>query len=215
MSNGLLRGWFCLSIAFATFAGVSLWAYQQTNAPVTVGGESQVGKAQKTTFHAKPAEPKHSPPQPIVPEVAAPAQVEAPLPFPDRPRFFPKGGKGFGRQMARVNLSDRLGLRLTKPSEDTILQLGIAETDGLIVEDVYAGSLAESVGIKIGDLLLSFDGQNVPSDVDQFHFQLENLKTNEAIDTVLLRDGNTATLKGLILPEAAPRFFPQRRPFGN
>jgi S1-C subfamily serine protease len=212
MSSASLRGLLCLGVAFAVFAGVGIWTYQQTKSPAA-------GKDLKTTAIAavgSQPKPKNAAFRGNAPKPALPA-LEQPMPFHEPPRFFQKGGgRGFGRKTQRINLSDRLGVRLDKPSEDAVLQLGIAETDGLIVAYVRVGSHADSAGMKVGDILLTLDGRNVPSDLDQFHFQLEDLKTNQAIDAVILRDGKTETLKGLILPEAPQRPMPfQRRFFDN
>ena len=109
------------------------------------------------------------------------------------PRFFQRAFKGGGfAKKARATLSERLGVTVEKPSEDTLLQLGLSENDGIVLEMVSAGSVADTAGLKVGDVLLTLDGQNVPSDPEQFHFQLDNLKTNEPIDAVLLRDGKTS-----------------------
>jgi hypothetical protein len=216
MSSASLRGLLCLAVAVAMLVGVGIWVYQQSHLPAVSAPLSNPGtspnRTRVVTFDA-PAPKKAVPVQ--VPQPVAPA-VDEPAPFIEQPRFFQKGFKGGGfAKKSRINLSDRLGVRLQKPSDDTIQQLGIADTDGLVVEDVRIGSAAESVGIKVGDILLSFDGQNVPNDVDQFHFQLETLKTNQPIDVMLLRDGKSETLQGLILPESSPRFFAPRRQLDN
>jgi hypothetical protein len=215
MSSASMRGLLCLAVAFAMFAGVGIWTYQQTRVPVAIVTQSGIlPKSNHATVPGKQPTPNIAPPKGNLPNAVALQPVEEAAPFNDPPRFFQKGGgKGFGRKTTRANLSDRLGVRLQKPSEDMVLQLGIADTDGLVIEDMRDNSLAQSVGMKVGDILLTLDGQNVPSDVDQFHFQLENLKTNEAIDAVILRDGKMETFKGLVLPEAPPRSFPFQRKF--
>jgi membrane-associated protease RseP (regulator of RpoE activity) len=133
-------------------------------------------------------------------------------------RFFGKPGRGFKGggffKKERASLSDRLGARFEKPSDETIVKLGLAESDGLVATEVRDGSSADKAGFKVGDILVRLDGRDVPSDVDQFHYQLENIKTGEAIDAVVIRDGNMITLQGVILAEPAARPFPfPRRPF--
>jgi len=213
MSSMYMRGLLCLAIAFAVLASVGVWTYHHSHTPAA---PIKLVMQQKPAAIAAVVAPQREPmaggnPRRFAPKIAVP-QGEEPIPFEEQPRFFQKGGgKGFGKKAPRATLSERLGVRFEKPSEDTVLQTGIADTDGLIVEAVFGGSLAEFIGMKVGDILLTLDGQNVPSDVEQFHFQLENLKTNEAIDATLLRDGKMQTLKGLILPEAPQRSFPFQR----
>jgi hypothetical protein len=215
MSSPIVRGLLCLSAAFALLAGVAIWV-QLMPAQRIVASPRKIPNVQPTPAMnggiqqpgAKNARRNRNDPNVGVPMLEQPPINDGP------PRFFQRGFKGGFAKKSRANLSERLGVRIEKPSEDTLQQLGLAESDGIVLEDVRVGSVAEVAGLKIGDILLTLDGQNVPSDPEQFHFQLDNLKTNDPFDAVLLRDGRMETIKGIVLPEASPRFFP-RRQVGN
>jgi hypothetical protein len=215
MSSPIVRGLLCLSAAFALLAGVVIWVHMPPALRI-VASPVKIPIVQPTPDMngvAQQPGPKNA--------RRHRNDLNAGVPMPEQPpindgppRFFQRGFKGGFAKKSRANLSERLGVRVEKPSEDTLQQLGLPESEGIVLEDVRAGSAAESAGLKVGDILLTLDGQNVPSDPEQFHFQLDNLKTNEPFEAVLLRDGRTETIRGIVLPEATSRFFP-RRPFDN
>lgn len=205
MSSMLRRNLMSIVCAIGPVLFVGWWVY--ANAPQ----ERPVPPKKLDTPKADPAGADESKAEPNKAE----AKAEKP-PIDEPRRMFFKGNFKGGRfgKTSRSTLSDRLGVRVEKPSDETLVQLGLPEGEGLSVEEVREGSAAATVGIKVGDILLSLGGQTAPSDVAEFHFRLGELKANEPIDAVLLRKGEMMTLTDLILPEPTPRFtFPRRPPF--
>ena len=72
----------------------------------------------------------------------------------------------------------------------------------MVVQDVMAESAAAKAGMKPHDILLEFNGQVVPSKIEEFLKQLDAIKANTPVDAVVLRKGKKETLKGISLPEA-------------
>jgi hypothetical protein len=209
MSNPIMRGLLCLSAAFALLAGVAIRVHQLTSSPNPVASPAIISNV-KVPAGQDGLVRKNGGRNRDDRDVVMPIPEQPPI-NDGPPRFFQRGFKGGFAKKSRANLSERLGVRVEKPSEDTLQQLGLAESDGIVLEDVRPGSAADVAGLKVGDILLTLDGQNVPSDPEQFHFQLDNLKTNDAFDAILLRDGKMETIKGIVLPESTPRFSPRRQ----
>jgi serine protease Do len=72
--------------------------------------------------------------------------------------------------------------------------LGLARDFGVVVSDVWPGGPAEAAGMKIGDILVSTDGQpveNLPS-VNYF-FRLRD--SPDAVQIIVLRDGTEHALR--------------------
>jgi beta-lactamase regulating signal transducer with metallopeptidase domain len=111
------------------------------------------------------------------------------------------GMGGFGRFGTVRSGDTRLGVLVEKPGGALADQLDLPKDQGLIVEEVVADSAAAKAGMKAHDVLLELNGKPVPSDVEKFAKQLEDVKANTPVDAVVLRKGKKETLKGLSLPE--------------
>jgi serine protease Do len=71
--------------------------------------------------------------------------------------------------------------------------LGLARDYGIIVSDVWPGGPAEAAGVKVGDILVSVDGQpadNLPT--VSYNFRLRD--SAEKVQLVMLRGGTQQTL---------------------
>ena len=86
-----------------------------------------------------------------------------------------------------------LGVRIQDVTDDVAEALGLDSTMGALVTDVPEGP-ASAAGVKAGDLILSFDGQEVEDTRDLVR-QVGNAPVGKSIRLVIQRDGQTQTLK--------------------
>lgn len=121
----------------------------------------------------------------------------------------PNGGSiGIGFSMAS-NVVDRvvaqlkefgetrrgwLGVRIQDISADMVEAIdGLENTNGAMVTNVPEGPAMEA-GVLAGDVILSFDGQDV-EDTRGLVRQVGNAEVGKSVRVVVLRDGKTQTLK--------------------
>jgi serine protease Do len=86
-----------------------------------------------------------------------------------------------------------VGMSLQTITRSMAQGLGLARDYGLIVSDVWPGGPAEAAGLKIGDILVSVDGQpadNLPTVT--YNFRLRD--STDKVQLVVLRDGAQQTL---------------------
>jgi hypothetical protein len=116
--------------------------------------------------------------------------------LPDLPRF----------GMANVARENRLGAELQKPSKTLVDQLDLPDNQGIVLKSVKAQSAAAKAGLKSSDILLELGGKAVPSQVEDFVKQLNEIKKDSTVDAVVLRKGKRQTVKGIKLGDvpAAP-----------
>jgi len=87
-----------------------------------------------------------------------------------------------------------LGVRIQNITEDMVDAVeGLENTAGAMVTDVPEGP-AKEAGIEAGDVILSFDGQDV-ADVRGLVRTVGNTEVGKAVRVMVLRDGKTQTLK--------------------
>jgi membrane-associated protease RseP (regulator of RpoE activity) len=106
-----------------------------------------------------------------------------------------------GRQPAgKAGQMEWGGVRMEKASLEMQTDLGLGETEGLVVLSVAANSVGEQVGLKVNDVLVKFGDKSVPNDATSFGMLVKEHKAEEPIDLVVVRDGKEETLKGAKMP---------------
>lgn len=86
-----------------------------------------------------------------------------------------------------------LGVRIQDVSDDVAEAIGLQEARGALVTDVPSGP-AEEAGVLAGDVILSFDGQEI-TDTRDLVRRVGNADVGAAVRMVVYRDGKTQTLK--------------------
>jgi membrane-associated protease RseP (regulator of RpoE activity) len=96
----------------------------------------------------------------------------------------------------------RLGVHIEKPSAAMADQLDLPKDQGLVIAHVLPDSAAAKAGLKDNDILLELDGKPVPSDPGEFAKQVREIKSDEAVNAVVLRKGKKERIRGIKLAEA-------------
>ena len=102
------------------------------------------------------------------------------------------------RFMIRTWGRPRLGVQLVETTPDLRRHLGGTDEAGVLVGKVLPGTPAEKAGIKVGDLILTVDGQEV-EDSGELVDALDD-KDGKTISIDLVRDGKRTTVQA-VLPE--------------
>jgi C-terminal processing protease CtpA/Prc len=105
-------------------------------------------------------------------------------------------GRGLPRDMEQAN---RLGAIIQAPGTVLVDQLDLPKQQGIVVVEVMSDSAAAKAGLKNSDILLELAGKPVPSDVDSFLKQLNEINKDTPIEVILLRKGKRETINGLKL----------------
>jgi serine protease Do len=99
-----------------------------------------------------------------------------------------------------------LGVRIQTVNEEFADSLGMSEAKGALVANVTPEGPAAAAGIALGDVILSFDGQDVSS-LRQLPRLVAQAEIGREVEVVLLRDGQKRTMKvtvGRLEEETAP-----------
>ena len=87
-----------------------------------------------------------------------------------------------------------MGVQIQMLTEDIARSLGLEGTEGALVADVFEESPAEAAGIRIGDVILEFGGNVVPSSRRLPHL-VAQAETDDAVEVVVWRDGKRESLR--------------------
>ena len=121
----------------------------------------------------------------------------------------------FIRYYARLNATEaargRFGIRFSPPSNDLREHLGLPKDQGLVIEEVYAGTPAAKAGLKTKDIVLKLNDQPVPSDTNKAAAMFAGVKNGASVDLTILRRGKEEVIKGIRpAPSAAADFLRYR-----
>lgn len=86
-----------------------------------------------------------------------------------------------------------LGVRIQSVTDSIAESLGMEKPTGALVASVTPGSPAESAGIKVGDVILTFDGKEVEN-MRILPKLVARTSIGKTVDVVILRDDNRETV---------------------
>ncbi len=90
-----------------------------------------------------------------------------------------------------------LGIELEPVPDDRRRGLGLPEKEGLLVKSRLPGSPAQPVGIELGDVIISVDG-NKADDVSRLVAIIAKGRAGEVVDVDVMRAGKRATRKATL-----------------
>ncbi len=93
-----------------------------------------------------------------------------------------------------------LGIRIQQINEEIADSLGVKAEQGALVVEVAKNSAAEKSGVKVGDIITKFDGQNIDS-VRKLSRIVAEAALNKSIELDIIRDGKKLKLNVLLAPE--------------
>jgi beta-lactamase regulating signal transducer with metallopeptidase domain len=102
----------------------------------------------------------------------------------------------------------RLGIRIDLPDDILADQLNLPKGQGLVVQEVFAKSPAEKAGLKVGDVLLRLNRENVPADLERFPKMIQELEAGKAIEFTIIRKGKRQVIRDIRVSQAPERKGP-------
>ncbi|MDD2735110.1 MAG: DegQ family serine endoprotease [Desulfuromonadaceae bacterium] len=81
-----------------------------------------------------------------------------------------------------------LGVNAQLVTADLAKSFGLEEAEGALVSEVFKGSPAEKSGVKVGDIILAFDGKPV-HEVSELPRLVAGTKIGKSVHIILLREG--------------------------
>lgn len=87
-----------------------------------------------------------------------------------------------------------LGVQIQPVSEEIAAGLGLEDTHGALVSDVNPGSAAEKAGMRVGDLIVAFNGQPI-REFRELPLRVSTTPPGTEASVVVVRDGKRRTLK--------------------
>jgi hypothetical protein len=98
----------------------------------------------------------------------------------------------------------RLGVAVEPLSPALADQLNLPKDTGMLVTEVYPGTPANKVGVKVNDVLLKIDGAWIPANVEDFTRLIASLRSDTPLDVVVLRKGQPQKLGSVQLGDGGP-----------
>lgn len=90
-----------------------------------------------------------------------------------------------------------LGIGVQDISQEIARELGLSEATGVLVTEVQPGNAAEAAGLKVRDVILSFNGNRVES-VLQFHRFIHETPSGRTVTLGIFRNGQTTQLQATL-----------------
>ncbi|MGB9153437.1 MAG: DegQ family serine endoprotease [Alphaproteobacteria bacterium] len=87
-----------------------------------------------------------------------------------------------------------LGVRIQNVSQDIADSLGMGEPRGALVSSATPDGPAAKAGIQVGDVIVSFDGKEVP-DMHRLPLMVAETDVDKTVDVGVIRKGQPVTLK--------------------
>ena len=106
----------------------------------------------------------------------------------------------------------QLGVTVQPMTSDLAASLGLKQTTGAIVSSVQSGSAADHAGVKRGDVIKSFNGQDV-QDTNTLRNRVASATPGSNAALVVIRDGSERTLTVKLDEVAASTERAQRHRF--
>jgi serine protease Do len=108
-----------------------------------------------------------------------------------------------------------LGVRIQTVTDEISESVGLSDLTGALVASVTDGGPAAEAGIEVGDIILSFDGQDVTA-MRQLPKIVAQTTIGREVDVVILRKGERLTLKIKVgrleeAPDAEKQTVPEER----
>ncbi len=110
---------------------------------------------------------------------------------------YAKSSKGSGKGWLGVYIQDL--------DDDMKEAKRLKSTDGVLVDDVVEDSPAEKGGIKAGDVIVEFNGEDANSD-SKLRKLIRKASPGDEVEVVVIRDGDKKKLK-VVLSEAAEKSY--------
>ena len=110
-----------------------------------------------------------------------------------------------GLQSQQLQRRPQFGAAIQNLNDSLRKQLKNPQSGGCIVTKIISGATAESLQLRVGDILTSFDGQPI-ADASNFLSLLQQKKVGEMIKISLQRDGKLLNVVGPLKPYAKDEY---------
>ncbi|QPJ65416.1 MAG: DegQ family serine endoprotease [Candidatus Nitrohelix vancouverensis] len=87
-----------------------------------------------------------------------------------------------------------LGVMIQKITPDLAKSFGLESSDGALVGDVIPGGPADKAGVKRGDVIVKFNGEDI-KEMDSLPKVVANTNPNSVVDVIVIRNGEEKTLR--------------------
>ncbi len=91
----------------------------------------------------------------------------------------------------------RLGIKIQELTPEIADGLGVKDVKGALIAEVERGSAAEKAGIKSGDIIVEYNGQEIKN-VKRLEVLVAETAINQEIKVKILRNGKEITLKAAV-----------------
>lgn len=94
------------------------------------------------------------------------------------------------RVSVRPEMKEWFGLRVTSVTPEIAKQLGLTKAEGVVIEGVELGSVAQMAGLRRGDVILEVNRQTI-KDENDYRRAMEKAETKEGVLFLVNRRGST------------------------